>query len=345
MNIFISQSIGFLAVSYGDISGEYFVFTSLHKHNHKLSIHISEMGLSFHFNELNINVVRDNSTFKLLLSNGEPSYFTFDNGLFTILIDGIKFFICSTNRSLEAILLPSHETDDNIEELKFTSRNVIYNENGTVSKIIHKKEWLIMKSLDIQDISIENISENEKTIIHREYPYLSKEFYKLTMPRIKGVNLYSYLNKFINPNSQLRIAIYSGTTIGIDRIDIDIVIKLCKSLINFYERIKIFNSEGKFHNDLHMSNCIYDEYSNEIKMIDYEFLTFVVPKSDYFDKYCTKLFDLNVIVMNIKFILLCGSLNYDFYTMLKQHGLISGNIYDIDMLVGVDFTKKLKAIL
>lgn len=326
MEIVISDEMGTLAVSDNDSEG-YGVFMASFGYDYRIKLKNTSLGFYFYFRNLKV-IVED---FTLVLKECEsPSYFSFENGYFTVLIQGKKFYINDKDEILSPKLICFENPNIEILEPNHNKDIIIFNNDGTITKNASNREYNIMKKLNIPNV----------VCLKRYYLYC-----EINMPIIQGVNLYNYISKFINMHSQIRITLYTCTTVGIDLISSNIVFKLCLSLIDFYERIQIFNSEGKYHNDLHMLNCIYNEETNKIEMIDYEFVSFDSPNSNYYDENRNNLSDLDLIEINIKYFLLCGCLSYDFYSLLKNNNLISNDDYDISMFTNENFMEKLKILI
>ena len=351
MEILLPNKIGCLGISENDESDlNYSVFVSKYGYDFSLKIGIKNSKFYFYFKNLiiSISITPENNYKLIFIQNSQEenekdrkvAYFIFKNDIFVTEIDGIEMFIGSTNICLDAILLPITEYNKSEEIEEYKCKYIIEQNENFIVKMGTFEEYSNLELMKIEGISCEMISFDERIEIKKRIPSFDKLYIKITMPIVKGITLYDYFKKFGN-FSQLTIELYSCTNIYLKFIPISIILNLCKLMIDFYYIIKELNDDGIYHNDLHFSNLIYNEELNTISMIDYGELTTGEPVTAFKDSRKNKLYDLDVMIFNIKFILMCGCLNIDFFEQLKDFGIIQGNEYCFNMFIKDNFISQL----
>ena len=166
------------------------------------------------------------------------------------------------------------------------------------------------------------------------------------MPKISGNSLGNIIMK---NKSQFNIYLYNSTIIYLPKIPVNKIIDICNSLITVFYQIDQLNKNNIYHNDLHMGNIMYDEKTKISTIIDFEMVTFDNPRNDFVnDKSNKTLYDTDIMVINIKYFLLCGILNLDtFYDQLIESqiiikpGILNINIFIEDKYIFIDKLKEL----
>ena len=82
-----------------------------------------------------------------------------------------------------------------------------------------------------------------------------------------------------------------------------------------------------------MKNIIYNDENITADFIDLERLTEGKPRYYFTDKDDNALSDTDILCLTIKYFLLSGCLDFDFYSSLLNHNVISGTEYCITMFV------------
>lgn len=314
----------------------------------------------FYLSYNNMNVIANKNNELILTTTLDPLYFIIINGVFVTEMNGQHMYIAEKSDKLYPLLCnfenfiihtfnkKVHKKDDTIVNSKTSC--IIKHGTHHVCKISSRDlisvEYRNSLELDNLEYRIEEINSEEKKQLMIDYlhPRYVRDMVKLIMPIIEGESIYNYILPYVY-RSSLIVQLYSGSNIYINEIPKNIVIKVCLSLIALYEEIIILNNKRIFHNDLHMSNIIYNENTNLSSLIDFQTLTKDSPSTCYRDINGYELYDLDVMKINIKYILLCGCINSEFYEEIKNFGMIEGDKFDISMFSkGENFTNNLKTI-
>lgn len=153
---------------------------------------------------------------------------------------------------------------DNDFVVKYGISNEIMNEYKNI-KLLPKRDFYfnvdlvtidkVTLSEQLEIFSISTVFEHEVIRDNQKNICLSK----ITLPLIYGYDLFDYFTSIISFEEWYRM--------------IACFLELCYKVIDLNSKDKIF------HNDLHISNIIYDRNNNIIKIIDFDTLTIGIPST------------------------------------------------------------------